>query len=232
MNDWTTRLKPLDLEGLDAIDLDDLQQPWDAVYAATTYGEAIADLDASVRVKTPVNHCRDATAIKSMTEAIGTLPAVDESIHLWIGGQHSMGHVIPAVLELAAPAQIETVHVATLTFSKDNASEWASLIDSGRIKSMFVLCSQYFQKTSTGIYDFAIGIFAGRPIEVFPRRAHAKLLAMKLTNGQTVTAEGSSNTRSARTIEQVALFGNPEVYAFHVRQMERAKNWTKDRGGQ
>jgi hypothetical protein len=229
MTNWLDQLQTINAEGLDAIDLAELEQPWEGVYSTSTYGESV-NMDASVRVAVPLHHCRDVSGIVSMAEAIGTLPSPTESLHLWIGGAHSMGHVIAAVLDIAAPATIETCHVATLTFSKDNAAEWASLIDAGKIGKLTVLCSQYFSKTSAPIYEFATALFQPRGIELFPLRIHCKLCAIRLTDGRTVTGEGSANTRSARTLEQVALFGSPAVYDFHVSQMEKAKTWTKDRG--
>jgi hypothetical protein len=219
-------LQPLD--GLHELATDDLSQPWESVYSTGTYGEHV-QLDGGIRAIIPIHHCRDTTGIKSMTDAIGELPKPSESLHLWIGGQHSMGHLLPAVLELAAPATIETCHIATLTFSKDNANEWAALFDAADVKAMTVLCSHYFSKTSTAIYDYARNLFEPRGINLFAIRSHTKLLTCKMTDGRTVTAEGSANTRSARTVEQVCLFGSREVYDFHVSQMERAKHWTKDR---
>jgi hypothetical protein len=221
-------LKTLDMD-LQELDLDELQQPWIIDdYAESTYGEAL-DLDNGIRVTIPIHYTQDATSIKSMTQAIGRLPNADEAIHLWIGGQHSMGHIIPALIELAAPEIIDTLHVATLTFSKDNALEWADLMDKGKIKRLTILTSQYFSKTSPQIYDFALALFQRRPVEVFPRRAHTKLMTAKLSDGRTISAEGSANTRSARTLEQVCIFGSPEVYDFHTAMMGKAKSSTKDR---
>jgi hypothetical protein len=217
---------PTDLEELD---LEELQQPWVVeTYSSNIYGEAL-DLDAAIRVRMPHHYTRDATGIRSMADAIGTLPGPEEAIHLWIGGQHSMGHVIPAIIELARPEIIEALHVATLTFSKDNASEWASLIQEGSIKELTILCSQYFQKTSPEIYDFAVTLFDGLPVTIFPRRAHTKLMTALLSDGRKISAEGSANTRSARTLEQVCIFGSPEVYHFHTSMMTKASKSTKDR---
>jgi hypothetical protein len=51
-------------------------------------------------------------------------------------------------------------------------------------------------------------------------RCHAKIIAAKLHNGQTITAEGSANTRSCKTIENVTLYGSPDVYSFHAGWMD------------
>lgn len=213
-------LKPFDLDKLDALDLDELAQPWEGQYTAETYGETL-DLDASARIETSHHYVRDATSLRSMREAMGSLPTAGEAIHLWVGGQLSMGAVIPAVAELAAPAMLDALTISTLTFSKDNAAEWVAMLDAGKIKTAAVYCSHYFAKTSTGIYEYAAALFEPRGIELVTARIHAKLILAKLTDGRTVSAEGSANTRSCRTLEQVTLFGSPEVYAFHVGQLEK-----------
>lgn len=191
------------------------------LYAASTYGEAV-DLNGSARTIIPVHLVRDATAIDSMTEALGRLPTPEEALHLWIGWRHSMGALLGSILDLAAPAVIDELHLATLTFSKDNAEEWAGYIDAGQVKRLTVVCSQYFEKTSTGIYDHAAALLLPRGARIIPIRSHCKLLAARMSDGRHFTAEGSANTRSAKTVEQVTLFANPDVYEFHRRQMERA----------
>ena len=142
---------------------------------------------------------------------------------MWIGGKHSMGHIVPAVLELADGATIDELSICTLTFSKQNAEEWADLIDRKRIKKCTVVTSVYFEKTSTGIYDYAASILRPRNVDLFTLRCHAKLACMQLSDGRTITAEGSANTRSAKTIEQVTLFGSPDVYQFHLSQISKGR---------
>ena len=133
-----------------------------------------------------------------------------------------MGHILAALLAIAAPATVDELHIATLTFSKENSLEWGQLIDQGRIRNVTIICSQYFEKTSTGIYEFACNILLPRGVKIIPIRSHCKIIAARLSTGHTITAEGSANTRSARTLEQVTLFGSPAVYDFHVKQMRRA----------
>ncbi len=103
------------------------------------------------------------------------------------------------------------------------------LFDAGKIKVLSIICSHFFAKTSAGIYEQSLTIFEPRGIKVYPRRCHVKLLAMKLSDGRTITAEGSANTRSAKTLEQLSITGSREVYGFHVDMCGRAQASTKDR---
>lgn len=221
MTDWTANLKTLDAAQLGEMDLAELNQPWTAEYSTEIYGRDV-NLDAQIRTTVDHHRCIDAVEAKSLTDALGTLPAPGEAVHLWIGHGHSMGHVIAAVLKLADPAHIEDLAISTLTFSRANAEDWAALMDAGRVKTLTLLCSQYFEKTSPHLFDPAAELLRPRGARLVTLRIHSKLICARLSDGRTISAEGSANTRSAKTVEQVAIFGSREVYDFHVAQMEKA----------
>jgi len=211
MQDWT-KLNPIDLDSLTAIDVGELEQPWEQ-YDTGTYGTA-ATSDAAIWTTVDSFRCIDAEAAISCADALGRLPEPLEAVHMRIGAQHSMGHVIPAILRIAAPEIIEECHIATLTYSKINAVDWCALLDDGKIKKLAVVCSHYFAKTSPHIYDPSAALFKSRNVRTAIPRSHCKILLARLTNGRTITATGSANTRSAKTTENVELTGNPAVYEF------------------
>jgi hypothetical protein len=125
--------------------------------------------------------------------------------------------MVPAVLDLASPARIDALYVATLGFSKNNVAEMADLLDRGIIGRLSLLCSHYFKGTSKGIYEIAADVMAKRPAARFRSlRTHCKILALRLTDGRTVTIESSANLRSCKNIEQMTVFGHPAVYEFHA----------------
>ncbi len=224
-DEWSEELRPLDADTIHELETDDLKPlagfEHADEYDAGVYGMAV-NLDAAVRVFHPADVSTvDATAATSMANAIRTLPAATEAVHMWIGAQHSMGHVLPAILQLAAPAMIEQVHIATLTFSKTNAEEWAGMIDARQVTAMSIVVSQYFEKTSPHLFDPAAALLRPRGVRLSTSRCHAKLLCVRLSDGRTITAEGSANTRSAKTLENVTLFGSPQVYQFHRQQLDR-----------
>lgn len=205
-------LKSLDLDQLDKIDVAELTQPWEA-YSEEVYG-SVEQSDAAIRTAIASSRCIDAEATLSAADAIGTLPEPTEAIHMRIGWRHSMGDVIPAVLKLSG-GTIEELHVATLTFSKVNSIDWSALLDQKKIGSLTVVCSQYFQKTSPHIYDPAAAMFSTRAVRMIPIRSHCKILLFRLSDGRLITVTGSSNTRSAKTTEQMEMFADPKAYHFH-----------------
>lgn len=187
----------------------------DERYAKGKYGEAV-NMDDATRLALLQSRFVDAIEAKSMADALVSLPTPGEAIHAVIGGLHSMGHIIPAILKLAAPAIMEELTICTLTFSKANAIDLAAAMDAGLIRKLTIVASHYFAKTSTGIFDPSAAILRERGATVITPRSHAKLILCRLSDGRFISGEGSANLRSAVTIEQVTLFGDPQVYAFHA----------------
>jgi hypothetical protein len=167
---------------------------------------------------------RDATRCKIMVEAMGQLPGPTDSLHMVVSGRFSLFDAIPAALELSSPTTIADLHIATLGFSKSNIADLSLLLDTGKVERVTLLCSHYFAGTSPDIYNLATAELTKREQSFFSLRTHAKLLAMKFKNGQTLTIESSANLRSCKNIEQMSLFGDPGLYQFHTSWIESLKS--------
>lgn len=160
---------------------------------------------------------RDARQAQDAATAIGKLPEADEVIHMVVCGRFSLWACVPAVLALSG-RRIERLTVATLGFSRGNIDSLCELLDAGQIVGgARLLCSHYFAGTSETIYSHAATELGKRDRAGFlSLRTHAKVVAMLLDDGRTVTIHGSPNARSCKNIEQVAIEGHPAIYAFHV----------------
>jgi hypothetical protein len=165
--------------------------------------------------------CRDARKVQDAREQIGRIPDAFECFHLLCRGTYALWDMVPAILELAAPNKITTLYIATLGFSKQNIAELCELIDAGAIGHVSLLCSHYFKGTSGGICETAKAEFEKRPnaTRFLSIRTHCKILAVQLTDGRTITIESSANLRSCKNIEQMTLFGHPDVFDFHTAWM-------------
>ena len=174
------------------------------------------DNDRRIEVQGTSRSARDARQVGCAAQAINRIPNPTEAFHVVVSGKFSLWDVVPTILSFAQPATIENLHIATLGFSKTNIAELCELIDTRRVERASLLCSHYFKGTSTTIYDFAAAAFATRPHTRFLSvRTHAKILAMKLTDGRRVVVESSANLRSCKNIEQLTIIGEPKVYDFH-----------------
>jgi hypothetical protein len=148
-------------------------------------------------------------------QVIERLPAEDEALHMAVCGRFALWDVVSAVLKLGA-CDIAELTIATLGFSRKNIDALCQLLDTGHISRASLLCSHYFSKTSTEIYDHAQAELSRRSTARFLSvRTHAKLLLIELADGRTVTVESSANLRSCKNIEQVSVIGDPQLYDFH-----------------
>lgn len=160
---------------------------------------------------------RNALQAAHARDLIERLPEQDEAMHLVVGGRFSLFDLIPAALALAEPLTLDELHVATLGFSKDNVTSLARLIDAKKVGRLTLLCSHYFAGTSPDIHSMArVQLAEERGQTFISIRTHCKLLALKFTDGRTLTVESSANLRSCKNIEQMTLVGSPELYTFHT----------------
>jgi hypothetical protein len=147
---------------------------------------------------------------------IGELPGLEENLHIVCRGNFPLWSIVPAVLTLAAPAVIDRLSIATLGFSKQNAAELLSLFDAGRVKSVAIVCSSYFEKQSPAEFNIMLDGLKERGQRIAALRAHAKIIAMALSDGGRFTVESSANLRSCRNIEQITLINSKALHDFHA----------------
>lgn len=157
----------------------------------------------------------DARQAKDAAESLGRIPDEGESLHMVISGRFALWDFVPAMLTLSGTT-ITAMHIATLGFSKRNIAKMCELHDAGRIGSIHLLCSHYFAGTSGAIYDFAVEQFATRSgCKFLSVRTHAKMVLVAFADGRKIVIESSANLRSCKNIEQVSIFADGALYAFH-----------------
>lgn len=207
------------------LDTDALELMGDADPMKTPEAQALPHLDLARFEETGIDRSYiDASKVTRAAEAIGTLPRPDQAIHLIVGGQFSLWDTVPAILALATPATIDTLHLATLSFSTSNVTGLADLLDSGKVQRVTLLVSHYFRATSPEIALPAIAALEARGQRWFTVRNHTKLILAKLTDGRTIAIESSANLRSKANLEQMTLYGDPGVYTFHASWLDRLAN--------
>lgn len=165
---------------------------------------------------------RNAERANTAAEAIGRLPGPRQALHLIIPGRFALWDCVPAILQLAAPARLDALHMATLGFSRSNIDQLAALLDAGQIGRAWLLASHYFKGTSSEIYEQAQKELGRRPTARFlSLRTHAKLMAIALDDGRKLSIESSANLRSCHNIEQITIIGAPALYRFHAGWIDR-----------
>jgi hypothetical protein len=158
--------------------------------------------------------------VSNAAKQLERLPAEGESIHCVMRGNYHAWDLIPAALQLAAPATIERLYVATLGFNDANARELVGLLDAGRIRRVTFLCSAYFRDASAETYRPLAEQLLARGQRVAAIRTHAKIQAYTLTDGRAIAIESSANLRSCRNIEQFCMTADRALFDFHAAWMD------------
>jgi len=218
MTDPFAHLQSLAVDELESIDLAELEQPWDdnpdvaGVEVNTTIG--LSDDRGYFRRPTT----RTFADLRTRPEAVRhleRLPVEGEDFEAVISGRYALWDLIPAILEKIAPQTIETLYIATLSFSASNAAEMLDLLDSDRIKSVGLLVSHYFKAQNKHLYDTLVPKLLERGHKVLAMRTHAKILLVTTTDGIKYAIRSSANLRSCKNCETFTMSRDAACHDFH-----------------
>lgn len=162
----------------------------------------------------------DARQVDDMRKIIAPLPAAGVTCHIVLSGKASLWDLVPAVLEIAAPAIINELWIATLGFSNRNATELFAYLDGGQVGRCHFICSHYFKGTSESIYTPMETGMVKRGQRFLAMRNHSKLILMSLSDGCHIVGESSANLRSCKNVETLTLTHDRALFEFHTRWMD------------
>jgi hypothetical protein len=183
----------------------------------TQPGQGIAEepppprFEAKAKQRELLNLLRVANA----TQHLDHLPGPGCAIHAIMRGNYSYADLIPAVLKLAAPAKLDYLAATTLGFSQKAALQLIDLVDSGNVRTVDLICADFFAKADPGVCQFAREELTRRGSRFAAARCHAKIILMGMDDDARYVSESSANIRACRSIEQFALTNDPELYEFH-----------------
>jgi hypothetical protein len=141
---------------------------------------------------------------------------MEESLHVICRGNFPLWSIVPATLTLANPAIIDSLHIATLGFSHQNAADLLALMDAGQVREVGIVASCYFEKQNPSEFRVMAEGLHDRGQRIVALRSHAKIIAMALSDGRRFTVESSANLRSCRNIEQITFTQSPALHDFHA----------------
>jgi hypothetical protein len=162
----------------------------------------------------------DARRLADAIKHIGRLPDPGEAHHLVTAKRYSLWNVVQAVLQLAAPATIVYLGIATLGFSRQNLEELLDLLDRGQIGKVDFLFSVYFKSNEREICQRMAHELTTRGHRVVAMLTHAKVMLLELTDGRRFVVESSANLRSCSSIENIMLTQDTGLFDFHCRWLD------------
>lgn len=134
--------------------------------------------------------------------------------HCALRGDFVLCELIPAIIE--ARGRCPHLTVATLGLSAANADQIGTLRARDRIGEITLVCSHYFaQVDKATTYREVVARLSGLA-HIITTRCHAKIICLPTAAGDHFVIEGSANLRSSDNTEQMTIFNDPELLAFHV----------------
>lgn len=202
-------------DNLASLDLDAISPFYDEPAEAARDVEIGLDADR-VLIRTPTaRKCFNALHIANLSKALTRLPAPGETWHVIAKGNWPAWSLVPRVLELATPARIAWLGIATLGFSRDNADELAQMLDTREVERCDLLFSCYFKAHDQTLVDHLTHQMRQRGQRILALRNHAKIIAAELTDGRGIVVESSANLRSCRNVESFCITNDQTLLAFH-----------------
>ena len=153
-------------------------------------------------------------AIRQADEALHTIPGPGETFHAIQVGLFDLAHMVTALLGKLG-STCECMRIATLSLSAKNVAEMASWLDSGAVKKLDLLCSDFFRKHDKETFAELVQEFRQRSQRVAAARSHCKIITLSLADGRKFTLSGSANLRSNKSQEQWDLAQDPELHGFY-----------------
>jgi hypothetical protein len=212
MTDWTQSLATLDLDGIKPIFPELVGEEKDAGREWVGDRRHVRRTDKRVML--------DARRLQDAVAHIGHLPEPGEAFHLVTAKRYSLWHVIEATLQLATPATVAYLGIATLGFSKTNLDELLAEIDAGRIAKVDFLFSVYFKSNERESCERLAHELTTRGHRVVAMLTHAKILLMELSDGRAFVVESSANLRSCSSIEQIVVTHDRGLFDFHAKWID------------
>jgi hypothetical protein len=141
----------------------------------------------------------------------------DDRTHAILRGDFVLCDLIPMILEHCG--RCDHIHIATLGLSAANAEQLAQLVARNLIGQITLAVSHYFaQVDKTTTYREVVAKLEGIA-QIITTRTHAKVICLPTASGHFVI-EGSANLRSSDNTEQIVIFNDPDLLAWHARWME------------
>jgi hypothetical protein len=141
----------------------------------------------------------------------------DDRTHAILRGDFVLCDLIPMLLEHAG--RCDHLHIATLGLSAANAEQLAQLHARGLIGSITLAVSHYFAQVDKTTTYREVQTRLDGIARIIVTRTHAKVICLPTASGHYVI-EGSANLRSSDNTEQIVIFNDPDLLAWHAGWIE------------
>jgi hypothetical protein len=147
---------------------------------------------------------RRMACLQEARDALPLVPGEGETLHAVMAGTYDLMHLLITLLDRLGSVCTQ-LRIATLSLSARNVTEMATLLDTGKVLHLDLLCSDFFRKHDKEIFSEMLQELTSRGQRVAAARSHCKIVTLALADGRRFTLEGSANLRTNKNQEQFAL---------------------------
>lgn len=152
------------------------------------------------------------------------LPEQGDHLHAILRGDFVLADLIPVII--AHRGALTALHIATLGLSTANAEMLTRLKAQSLAPSITIVCSHYFQQVDKTTVFREVSARLDGKARLIVTRNHAKVICLPTVAGENFVIEGSANLRSSDNLEQITIFNDAELLAWHVAWMEQLATTT------
>lgn len=173
-----------------------------------------ADADRAPPCRTKAERRRQYAA-KLAGDLLPVLPEPGEAIHCLMGGNYDLGQVVCAIL---SKHPVRSLRIATLAYSKRTVAELFAAKEKGRIGTLTLLVSGFFERHNKELFQWVSGELADHPgSRQAAARSHCKVVCFEFADGSMpMTFEGSANLRKNGDREQLTAFRDRPLHDWHA----------------
>jgi hypothetical protein len=157
---------------------------------------------------------RRSAMLGQAAEALAVLPGPGETLHALMTGRYDLMHLITALVTHLGGVQ--ALRIATLSYNGRNLAEMVALLDSGRVKTLSLLCSSFFRDHNKELWEETLEDFRARGQRAAAARSHAKVVTLATAEGRRYALEGSANLRTNSNREQFCMTDDAALHDWHA----------------
>ena len=150
-----------------------------------------------------------------MIDEVGEHIKDGETVYALLSGNFIFGDLIEA-LAVKYDILYEDVTISTLSISRENVDSLQNLLTGDYCKSLNLIVSDYFwsHNRQNGPYIYK-ALDTNDCFQLAVAGIHTKITLLKTEGGKKIVITGSANLRSSRSLEEITIQTNPELYDFH-----------------
>jgi len=164
-----------------------------------------------------VSQGRRFAQLQKASDLLAKMPTREgEVLTFIIVGRFDVGDILAHMLATLGP--VDHLRITTLSFARRNAEALKKWVDTGLVRRLSFLVSEFFKTHNADVYEDLRQFLAERHAaghRMAAARSHCKVLTFEFANGDKFAMSGSANTRTCSSWENMELAKDVALSDWH-----------------